>query len=210
VEGVKAILQNNKGPTGALLLKTSTLKRRTTILAALVILGAIALALGTRLYQELTVVNAAFCEQQTEVPQVECEALVALYHSARDVFRDLWRPTQPLCSWRGVWCQRGAVTRLYLNSEFLNVRHNSKPVIRRIPPELGNLTELQILDLSSNQLSSLPPELGNLASLQTLDLSHNRLSSLPPELGNLANLQTLNLSVNPLSSLPQSWATYPA
>ena len=75
-----------------------------------------------------------------------------------------------------------------------------------IPPELGNLANLQDLYLYSNQLSgSIPPELGNLANLQYLDLYVNQLSgSIPPELGNLANLQRLFLSSNPLSgSLPQ-------
>ena len=43
-------------------------------------------------------------------------------------------------------------------------------------------------------------ELGNLANLQRLDLSRNRLSGeIPPELGNLANLIDLDLDGNQLS-----------
>ncbi|MEH2160299.1 MAG: COR domain-containing protein [Nostoc sp.] len=71
-----------------------------------------------------------------------------------------------------------------------------------LPPEIGQLTNLQTLDLFINQLSSLPPEIGQLTNLQTLYLGSNQLSSLPPELGQLTNLQTLYLSSNQLSSLP--------
>ncbi|MDZ8263980.1 COR domain-containing protein, partial [Nostoc sp. ChiQUE01b] len=71
-----------------------------------------------------------------------------------------------------------------------------------LPPEIVQLTNLQTLDLYSNQLSSLPPEIVQLTNLQSLDLGSNQLSSLPPEFGQLTNLQTLDLRSNQLSSLP--------
>ena len=74
-----------------------------------------------------------------------------------------------------------------------------------IPPELGKLANLEILYLSYNQLTgSIPPALGNLASLKRLHLNDNQLTgSIPPELGNLANLERLNLKVNQLTgSIP--------
>ena len=74
--------------------------------------------------------------------------------------------------------------------------------LTKLPPEIGQLTNLQSLDLRRNQLSSLPPEFGQLTNLQTLDLTFNQLSSLPPEIGQLTNLQTLDLTFNQLSSLP--------
>jgi uncharacterized protein YjbI with pentapeptide repeats len=85
--------------------------------------------------------------------------------------------------------------------------HLDNNLLSSIPPELGNLANLQILDLHDNRLTgSIPLELGNLANLEWLDLSANPLSgSIPPELGNLANLQTLYLYDTPLSgALPRS------
>ena len=75
-----------------------------------------------------------------------------------------------------------------------------------IPPELGNLANLQVLSLNSNGLSgAIPPELGNLANLQRLEFSRNELSGeLPPELGGLPNLTQLGLGKNYLSGeIPQ-------
>ena len=56
------------------------------------------------------------------------------------------------------------------------------------PPEIGKLLNLQVLDLTGNQLTSLPPEIGKLVNLQMLYLGGlwgsvgNQLTSLPPEI----------------------------
>ncbi|MEH2151032.1 COR domain-containing protein [Nostoc sp.] len=74
--------------------------------------------------------------------------------------------------------------------------------LKKLPEEIGKLTNLEILDLRYNQLSSLPEEIGKLTNLETLYLRNNQLSSLPPEIVQLSNLQSLYLSTNQLSSLP--------
>ena len=60
---------------------------------------------------------------------------------------------------------------------------------------------MERLHLGDNQLNGeIPPWLGDLASLRLLDLSGNRLSGeIPAEFGNLANLTWLVLSGNQLS-----------
>ena len=45
-------------------------------------------------------------------------------------------------------------------------------------------------------LTSLPVEIGNLVNLQHLNLENNQLTSLPVEIGNLVNLQQLYLGIN--------------
>ncbi|PIR94619.1 hypothetical protein COT97_00505 [Candidatus Falkowbacteria bacterium CG10_big_fil_rev_8_21_14_0_10_39_11] len=46
-----------------------------------------------------------------------------------------------------------------------------------VPAEIGQLKNLQVLDLSNNQLTGLPLELGNLSDLKALHLSGNNYST---------------------------------
>jgi len=74
--------------------------------------------------------------------------------------------------------------------------------LTEIPPELGMLTNLQVLWLDRNQLSELPAEIGMLTNLQHLVLSTNNLAYIPAEIGMLTNLQQLDLSTNNLAYIP--------
>ncbi|MFC1793198.1 leucine-rich repeat domain-containing protein [Planctomycetota bacterium] len=71
-----------------------------------------------------------------------------------------------------------------------------------LPPEIGNLKKLEHLYLSNNQLSSVQTEIFNLTNLRSLRLENNQLSLLPAEIGNLKNLMYLDLESNQLTSLP--------
>jgi hypothetical protein len=139
------------------------------------------------------------CADVTEIPQVECEALVELYTStdgANWADNTGWLDTNTPCSWYGVGCSLGHVDAISLGYNQLS---------GSVPPELGNLANLGFLLLGDNQLSgNIPPELGDLANLQHLDLGYNQLSgSITPALGNLTNLSFLSLSTNQLSeSIP--------
>lgn len=139
------------------------------------------------------------CGTVTDVPQTECEALVALYNSTNGAGWTIstnWLVTPTVDDWYRVGVEGGHVASIGLYSNNLN---------GSIPPELGNLTNLMSLKLYSNQLiGSIPYELGNLPSLVVLYLHYNQLSGpIPPELGNLTNLTTLSLYSNQLSgSIP--------
>jgi internalin A len=89
----------------------------------------------------------------------------------------------------------GQLTKL----ETLNLDGNQ---LTALPPKIGQLTKLETLSLGGNQLTALPPEIGQLTNLQTLSLDGNQLTALPPEIGQLTNLETLSLGRNELTALP--------
>jgi len=76
-----------------------------------------------------------------------------------------------------------------------------------LPANIGNLGNLQKLDLSSAGLPDpLPASLGNLAQLQWLNLKENSLAApLPAALGSLRHLQALELADNALSGPLPDW-----
>lgn len=81
-----------------------------------------------------------------------------------------------------------------------------------IPPELGNLANLDTLALNGNNLSGpLPEALGDLSSLRSLHLGDNRLAgSIPAELGGIESLRVLYLNNNSLSgSIPPELGSLP-
>ncbi len=84
------------------------------------------------------------------------------------------------------------MTKLNLNGDNLTI----------LPPEIGQLSNLQWLLLWNNKLTALPPELFQFTSLTGLDLSYNQLTTLPPEIGQLTSLTKLVLSHNQLTTLP--------
>ena len=78
-----------------------------------------------------------------------------------------------------------------------------------IPGQLGKLTRLTTLRLSNNEFSGpIPPELGGLSALVVLDLDNNRLAGpIPHELANASALEQIHLANNELSGgLPDSLA----
>ena len=105
--------------------------------------------------------NAFIC---AGIPQVECEALTALYESTNGPSwsnNTGWEDDSSTpCSCHGVTCSEGHVTQLNLYNNQLS---------GAIPIELGNLANLLSLDLRVNQLNgAIPSTLGNLIKLQNL------------------------------------------
>jgi len=75
---------------------------------------------------------------------------------------------------------------------------------RELPAEIGCLTQLESLDVGSNELVALPDSIGDLKNLVTLRARRNALESLPASIGHLVRLNSLNVSANKLTTLPES------
>lgn len=77
-----------------------------------------------------------------------------------------------------------------------------KKKLKKIPPEVFQLTNLQYLDLSKNKLRELPDSIGKLTNLQSLILSKNEIEEINPAIGKLTNLFYLEINNNSLTALP--------
>ncbi|NJO16905.1 MAG: hypothetical protein HC877_14535 [Thioploca sp.] len=150
------------------------------------------------------VLAATDCTQVTQIPQIECEALVAFYNSTGGpnwIDNTGWNESNTPCDWIGVFCFGND----HVGDHVFEIAMASNGLVGFIPPELGNLSEMKFLYIDENQLTgSIPPELGNLTNLVLFNLSRNPLTgSIPAELGNLSNLQSFYLGNTQISgSIP--------
>lgn len=134
---------------------------------------------------------------QGAIPQSERDALIAIYNATNgpgwyEQAGWLGAPGTE-CSWERVTCDPAQTT-----VEGLDLHDNN--LAGYLPPEVEDLTSLQLLDLDINQLTSIPSELGNLPSLRILGAGENLLSGpIPPELGNIGTLEVLSLYHNQLT-----------
>ena len=171
----------------------------------------------------IVAVSPSVAQTCNGIPDTECQALYALYNSTDGdnwEYNTNWLSDEPVDEWYGVTVENGHVSiidffewssgnMLYgtipqelgnlANLQNLDLRFNN--LYGTIPLELGNLTNLRTLNLRSNELTgTIPQELGNMTNLQDLDLRFNNLyGTIPQELGNLANLQNLWLLNNNLT-----------
>ena len=137
-------------------------------------------------------VGAGTCNPYSPCRQSDSLALVTFHNSLIDDPLT-WNLNQPIDTWNGITLSpEGCVISIELDDGYLS---------GNIPPEIGNLSHLKVLDVDENQISgTIPAELGNLTELKYVDLSANSLSdNIPPELGNLTQLKYLNLTGNNLS-----------
>ncbi|KAJ0260373.1 Protein kinase domain-containing protein [Hirschfeldia incana] len=132
----------------------------------------------------------------------EVDALTALRLSLSDptnILQD-WNATAVTpCSWFHVTCNN--------ETKVVRVDLGNANLSGQLVPQLGQLPNLQYLELFNNNITGgIPEELGVLTELVSLDLYMNNISgSIPSSLGNLKKLRFLRLNNNALSGeLPRS------
>jgi len=118
-----------------------------------------------------TIAQAATdCAKVTEIPAVECQALIAIYNSTDGTHwknNTGWNVTNTPCSWYGIMCGNGHVTRL-------NLHHNQ--LKGSMPAELANLIYLEVIRLHNNQLRGfILDKLGKMKHLWFLYQGNNLL-----------------------------------
>ncbi|MHB9147078.1 MAG: hypothetical protein ACYC2U_01280 [Candidatus Amoebophilus sp.] len=80
----------------------------------------------------------------------------------------------------------------------------SYTLINELPDSIGELIQLEELQLYANQFRLFPPVIANLTNLQRLDLSYNKLNNIPTSIKKLINLKALFLQGNSIESIPNS------
>ena len=88
---------------------------------------------------------------------------------------------------------------LELNPKSLRLGNNQ---LTSLPPEIGQLENLEVLALNENQITSLPTNFENLKRLKKLYLSTNQITNVPIELCSLTELEYLDLRGNEITCIP--------
>ncbi|KAJ0080801.1 hypothetical protein Patl1_10158 [Pistacia atlantica] len=158
------------------------------------------------------------CLQAKPSLEVETEALKAFKNAITDdPLRALanWTDTNHHCNWTGIACDPSS-------NLAVSISLVDKQLEGQISPFLGNLSALQVLDLTLNFFSGkignlsnlqnlllfensiggkIPPELDRCQKLLSLELYSNQFTgSIPSELGNLVSLEKLRVYDNRLNS----------
>ena len=89
------------------------------------------------------------------------------------------------------------------NPEMVYELNLSNQNLTELPPEIGKLTNIMLLEIIDSKLTNLPPEIGKLSNLTYLNLYGNQLTELPQDISKLTNLIFLSLVGNQLTKKEQ-------
>lgn len=93
-----------------------------------------------------------------------------------------------------------AISSALFSYTFLQELYIASNKLSSLPPAIGELRQLTLLEASYNQISELPPEIGMCTQLKSLFLFENNIRTLPFELGSLSLLEMLGVEGNPLNA----------
>jgi len=78
--------------------------------------------------------------------------------------------------------------------------------LKTLPSSIGELKQLEVLELKFNSLESLPIEISNCENLKFIYLNRNILKTLPEEMSQLSRLKELYLAeAGPLLEIPETF-----
>ena len=78
--------------------------------------------------------------------------------------------------------------------------------LETVPPSIGRLRRLKVLNLMGNELSALPQGLHRFQDLRRLNISMNHFAELPADLDTLTSLTDLRTAYNAMSAEEEaSW-----
>jgi hypothetical protein len=151
-------------------------------------------------------------EEAAEFPRVAWQmlqryALAAVYFSLRGdgLNGTKWLTSTDECSWDSFF---NSTSRTYAHQSACDSRDryvvlalSNQNLTGTIPPEIGLLTSLEMLELNGNYLvGSIPPAFSKLSNLNRLLLDSNRLTgTIPSEVGLLEHLVEVNVGDNGLT-----------
>ena len=183
--------------------------------------GTYQLRVSNTMATQLTLYSEPLTLYQKELPVYK--ALEAFYNStggANWTNKVNWLSDAPISSWFGIYLDESGkyglglafnnlIGQLPVNmgdlTFFTSISIYSNPQLTgSIPASIGNLDQLQNLNLMSNNLNGeIPSSIGNLKDLDEIFLSSNQLSgSVPATIVNCSNLRIAVLNDNNLENLP--------
>ncbi|KAI4307680.1 hypothetical protein L6164_030842 [Bauhinia variegata] len=151
-------------------------------------------------FELLAIFLAVFCSVFlcVEAQSQDADVMLALKKSLNVPQSLGWSDTDP-CNWNHVGCSRDRrITRIQIGHQGLT---------GTLPPNLQNLTALEVLELQYNNISGPLPSLNGLSSLQEVLLFDNQFESIPSDFfTGMSSLETVDIDNNPFSDweIPES------
>ncbi|KAH9679213.1 protein kinase domain-containing protein [Citrus sinensis] len=155
------------------------------------------LSMTTRSLVHCLLLSLAIAAAASNITTDQQSLLALKAHISYDptnLFAKNWTSSTSVCSWIGITCGVNSHKVIVLNISGFNLQGT-------IPPQLGNLSSLETLDLSHNKLSgNIPSSIFNMHTLKLLDFRDNQLfGSLSSFIFNMSSMLGIDLSINRFS-----------